>query len=99
MLQISNTFDGNIIISLTVIQEPKSVSINVTNFYDIDSIPSAGTNKKDKVHHGFGLKSMKYIVEEYNGSLEISTENDIFYLSITLPFSKDYLSSSNEKKS
>ena len=76
------------VVSLTVIQKDNSVTINVTNFYDTEKVPITGTDKEDKVHHGFGLKSMKYIANEYNGSLQISSEDNIFYLSIILPIPK-----------
>lgn len=41
------------------------------------------TSKEDKAYHGYGLKSMKNIVKKYNGIMKISTEDDIFRLTMT----------------
>lgn len=43
------------------------------------------TTKLDKENHGFGLKSIKSIAEEYGGMIYISTENHEFTLVVTIP--------------
>ncbi len=43
------------------------------------------TDKGDKNFHGFGMKSIRAIVEKYGGNLSVSTEDDEFYLNIVLP--------------
>lgn len=43
------------------------------------------TTKPDKENHGFGLKSMKMIVEKYKGYMSINTDNSTFSLQIALP--------------
>lgn len=43
------------------------------------------TDKKDKTQHGFGVKSMRYIVEKYQGELLMSVKNGKFNLDILLP--------------
>lgn len=43
------------------------------------------TTKKNKDNHGFGLKSIYYIVEKYNGVLHFSVKDDMFLLEIALP--------------
>ena len=43
------------------------------------------TSKKDKRVHGFGLRSMKYIVKQYDGFLNISEEDGCFSLKILIP--------------
>lgn len=40
------------------------------------------TSKKDKYNHGFGLKSIHYIAEKYDGVVKIGVKNNIFILSI-----------------
>lgn len=40
------------------------------------------TSKRDNRHHGFGLKSVKEIVEKYHGIVEITYEEDIFSVDI-----------------
>ena len=43
------------------------------------------TSKKDKRVHGFGIRSMKYIVKQYDGFLNISEEDGCFSLKILMP--------------
>ena len=43
------------------------------------------TEKEDKTRHGFGVKSMAYIVEKYHGSLVMSVRDGKFNLDILLP--------------
>ncbi len=44
------------------------------------------TTKQDKNMHGIGLNSVKSAVEKYNGTLEITAENNIFNVDIVLYF-------------
>ena len=43
------------------------------------------TSKKDKENHGIGLRSIKFIVEKYNGSLQIKEGDGIFSLRLIFP--------------
>ena len=43
------------------------------------------TSKTDKKLHGFGLASITEIVERYNGTMQIITDNGIFELTICIP--------------
>lgn len=43
------------------------------------------TSKKDAANHGFGLKSMKSIVEKHGGVFLISIESDLYVLSAVFP--------------
>lgn len=43
------------------------------------------TDKEDKARHGFGVKSMAYIVEKYNGELMMSVGHGKFNLDILFP--------------
>lgn len=43
------------------------------------------TDKEDRARHGFGVKSMRYIVEKYHGELFMSVKNGKFSLDILLP--------------
>ena len=43
------------------------------------------TRKSDKRNHGFGLSSVKQIVEKYNGEYVIKNENNEFSFSIIIP--------------
>lgn len=43
------------------------------------------TTKKDTLHHGYGLKSIQYMVRKYHGCLNISEEDNCFSLKILIP--------------
>ena len=72
------------IIDFHVWRENASAVIEVANFFHPETYEGA-TAKEDKVHHGYGIRSMKYITQKYGGTLSISRENNIFTLTITLP--------------
>lgn len=46
------------------------------------------TTKKAKGQHGIGLKSVRKIVEAYNGTMEVTTQDDIFSVNLILYMSK-----------
>lgn len=43
------------------------------------------TTKPDKLYHGFGVRSMKFIAEKYGGSMLMSQEDELFRVTIVLP--------------
>lgn len=43
------------------------------------------TTKADRFHHGFGLKSIQYMVKKYDGNLNVSVEDGCFSLKILIP--------------
>ena len=65
------------------------VTVNVHNYFDgeisytADGLPK--TSKNDTSDHGFGLKSIKYVAEKYDGSMSVETQGDIFNLNIIFP--------------
>lgn len=48
-----------------------------------DGVPV--TTKADKDCHGYGMRSIRHIVEKYGGSFVISTEDRLFQIDIMLP--------------
>jgi len=48
------------------------------------------TTKKDRFHHGFGLRSIQYIVKKYDGNLNVSEEDGCFSLKILMPIPQAY---------
>lgn len=48
-----------------------------------DGLPLS--NKADRNLHGFGTKSIRYIVEKYSGQLNLRQEDGVFYLSLLIP--------------
>ena len=81
------------IIGLTVERGDGTVEIEATNYYEGelqlqgDSAPR--TSKSDSRHHGFGTMSMRYIVEQYHGSLLLEAHRGIFTLHASIPVPKE----------
>lgn len=76
------------IIKLAIFAQNQLLFIKLDNYYVNELNIVDGnymTTKKDKMNHGFGIKSIKSIVEKYGGSTRISTENHWFSLMILLP--------------
>jgi hypothetical protein len=48
--------------------------------FDDEGLPI--TSKEDKNYHGFGIQSMKLIVDKYNGTLTTYVNADVFHLNI-----------------
>lgn len=60
----------------------------IENYYEGDLRLSNGlpiTSKEDKILHGFGMKSIKQIVERYKGNLVVQAENNLFKLKMVIP--------------
>ena len=79
-------------ISIVVERKKAFVSIVIQNYCLPDSTETFSRNrlpkttKKDKENHGFGLKSIEYLVQSYDGDLQMKrTEEGIFSLDILLP--------------
>lgn len=54
----------------------------------LNNNPSLKTTKQDKTIHGYGIKSMKKIVEGVNGFIDFFEENNMFCVHIALPIEK-----------
>ena len=76
------------VILLHIHRENSDAVIETTNYFD-PSIPTErGTSKQDKTHHGFGIKSMRFIAEDYSGSISTSQTENMFFLTVRLPIGK-----------
>lgn len=76
------------VISFCVKKEGGYAVMEVTNYFSAPPEANGNnlqTSKSDKVHHGYGIKSMRYITENLGGTLNISTKDDIFYLTVKIP--------------
>lgn len=76
------------VIDLVVYSKGDILTINVMNSYSGDLTFENGlplTTKKDKYYHGFGIKSIKAIVDKYGGDLTLSADGSVFSLAIILP--------------
>ena len=75
-------------VNLTVKHAAGQVAICIENPYSAKLNMQGGiplTTKSDKNYHGFGMKSIRQVVEKYGGSLTVNAENDLFRLMILLP--------------
>lgn len=77
------------LIHVTVSAQRSFVSIQVLNYCEqeikkeADGMPK--TTKSDKKNHGFGLKSIRYAVEKYGGSVVVNLNKNWFELRILIP--------------
>lgn len=64
------------------------LSIHEENYFEGELKKTADgfeTTKKDKEHHGFGLKSIRMITENYHGNMSVTAEDGIFNINILIP--------------
>ncbi len=55
------------------------------------------STKNDPSYHGFGIKSIEYISNKYDGNVNISLEDDIFRMSILIPSQEEKRESNSEE--
>ena len=60
-----------------------------------DGLPE--TTKRDKANHGFGMLSIRYIVEKYGGTMHAFLLDDTFHLNIVIPFPSGFTCEKAEK--
>lgn len=66
----------------------KFIALKVENYCDKEQHFKNGlptTTKDDKQNHGWGTKSILYIVKKYGGTIVFSQENNIFSVNIVIP--------------
>ena len=76
------------LISVSVWSRSDLLLIQFENYYEgalsfRDGVPV--TTKEDTDYHGFGLKSIRYAVEKYDGCMGIYPDNQLFLLRISIP--------------
>ena len=80
-------------ISINAREVKNYVSISVKNYFNgsltftENGLPM--TTNPDKDYHGFGMISIKMVVEKYGGTLSVDQDGDIFILSILFPVIQD----------
>ncbi len=77
------------VISLTASRKKGLLMIEETNYYHGElSFNNDGsiktTKQENKKYHGFGTKSIAYIVKKYDGKMHYETEDNIFKLKIAI---------------
>ncbi len=76
------------VISSKMITQDQVMVIQIQNYYEGEIEYSGGlpvTTKAEKEDHGFGMKSIRYTAEKYNGTITVNAVNGIFVLQILLP--------------
>ena len=86
---VKNLSEDKRIVNLKIKSVGNMVSISESNYLNgeiklIDGLPKS--TKNDHIHHGYGMKSIRSITERYNGTMEISTADNKY--TITLLFLK-----------
>ncbi len=74
-------------INFRIFQDKQLFRIIIKNNYEgcityENGLPST---QKDKKYHGYGLKSIQYILKKYDGAMVIETEHQEFILRIMIP--------------
>ena len=75
-------------ISISVRAKGSFVSIHLDNPYEGELLFRDGvpvTTKTNKTYHGYGLKSIRLIVDKYGGQVSIAAEDGLFNLNILIP--------------
>ena len=75
-------------VAVTVLNRHGAAFIQIENYFDGALTMENGlprTTKADERSHGFGIKSIRSIAERYGGTMNISTEDGIFLLSVLIP--------------
>ncbi|MFP3154914.1 ATP-binding protein [Lachnospiraceae bacterium ZAX-1] len=76
------------LIHVTVFHQKGFLVIRFENYYEGRELPSGElpkTSKKDKDYHGFGLKSIRFIAQKYDGTATVDINGCWFELKILIP--------------
>lgn len=78
------------IVNLRVVNKGSIILVRVEN-YIIDELDLTNglphTSKENTDSHGYGLKSIRYIANKYDGSMSITSEDNWFVLKVLIPLS------------
>ncbi|HWT76752.1 MAG TPA: ATP-binding protein [Mobilitalea sp.] len=80
------------IIQVSIFPENELLMIRIRNYCEENYLLQKGlpdTTKQDKKYHGFGLKSIQYTAEKYNGSISVLSQDNYFLLQILIPIPKE----------
>ncbi len=96
-----NALDNAIQAVMTEAPENRSVNIRVSDVVGMTQIvfenfcskppemhEGLPKTEKDTQYHGFGLRSIRYIIAKYDGHMSIDTKDQMFTLSLLLPRSQ-----------
>ena len=76
-------------IKITIKYAKKMLIIRISNTYEgkekFNSVTGIKTSKKDKELHGYGIKSIRHMVESVDGDFEIHTKEEWFVADVVIP--------------
>ena len=78
------------LIHVTVSKQKQFVMISFENYFEgeLEHVDDTiRTTKGDEWYHGYGIKSIRYTINKYDGAVNIKTENNWFEMKILLPIS------------
>ena len=75
------------LIHVSVNRQKGFLRIRVENCYegDIRFVAGLPSTRKDARYHGYGMKSIRSVVEKYNGSMIVKAEDGWFELRLLFP--------------
>lgn len=76
------------LVHVTVSKQKNFLLLRFENYYEGNLEYQEGklvTTKKEKEYHGYGLKSIRYTVNKYDGAVSIDTKENWFDLKILIP--------------
>ena len=85
------------LIHVSVSKQKNFLLLRFENYYDTELNYQGGaliTTKQDKEFHGYGLKSIRYTVNKYDGAVSIDTKENWFDLKILIPVSEKKMETS-----
>jgi sensor histidine kinase YesM len=71
-------------ISISIISRKEVLVIEISNTYNLKKFNNFTSTKANKGFHGWGLKSVKSIVEKYGGDVNIDRKDDIITIKCNL---------------
>lgn len=77
------------LIHVTVYNKNQFLFLIFENIFEQPLVMQEGlpVTNKDKDYHGYGLKSIQYVVKKYDGAMRVSTHKKWFQLKILIPLS------------
>ena len=93
---VANLPEDKRVVSLTIKEHGNMTSVDVRNYFAgelrwQDGLPQ--TTKQNDGYHGYGMHSMREVVESYDGELVVSTDGDVF--SVNMLFFTDHTHNSD----
>lgn len=82
--------EKNRVIGLRVGRKGAFLTIHIENYLDhplriVDGLP---VTDKNTDYHGFGMLSIRHVVQKYSGTMSIRTDQNLFRLDILIPISQ-----------